>query len=477
MFLVHSFDFLCPYVAKDTCTDIIRIYSFFTAIQEQSIMISRDVLVGFSLTLIEMASFIQCFSLSTRIPVNSAYLVEPEKKFTLDVKVYHLNNYRWTKNGRPLPVQKCNEGYIDGKIYTCEGNPDLIFQNISRKDNGKYILEYTSGSTSTKVHSFEILVAEKYILYIDCKDTTVLEGADITCICTASSDKPSAEIGWVRGTRYLREKKLSKVLVLEHLSRNQSGMYTCFSKMYATTYFASFNLNVLRKEPAPKEPAPKEPGPKEPVPKEPVPKHDKVKIRYFKVSTVNDSKISLHCKAKGIPEPSFTILRNGIAVTYEASYTFDVEKGLAKYECLARNRISFDKRSLYLSSVLLAKTRSGEEKDEFELFIVGACSFLAGIFFMAIFTCACKKLRKKKDHCNASDYVDVLPPNARERHGENNQMRLHRMSGSPRNDGYELPVLGNGRDNVYYNDTRYQDLSEFRERDAERYQHLCLADS
>ena len=418
-------------------------------------MISWNILVGFSFTLIGTTSFTRCSSLSTRIPAYSVYFVQPERSFTLDVKVYRLN-YRWTKNGIPIPVQKCNENHPEGRIYTCEGDPDLKFRNISREDRGKYILESTSShSTRVKVYSFEILVAEKYSLYVDCKDMTVLQGADVTCICKASRDYPSAEISWVRGTRYLREKKISNVLVLEHVSWDQSGTYTCFAKTYGTLHNASFNLEVVSGEP--------------------VAIQRIVKITYFNVSTVNNSKITLLCKSEGIPEPMYTIFRNGIAVKHEAKYTVDVEKGLEKYECLARNRASFDKRVLYLSSVLLVKTRSGKDKDELKLLIVGACSFLAGIFLMGIFTCTYMKFGKKESRRNASSYVDVLPPDARELSSEINEARSHGMSSNGQNEagGYELPTFGNRRDNAYYNDTRYQELSEFREKDSERYQHLC----
>ena len=419
-------------------------------------MISWKILVGFSFTLIGTTSFTRCSSLSTRIPAYSVYFVQLERSFTLDVKVYRLN-YRWTKNGIPIPVQKCNENYPEGRIYTCEGDPDLKFRNITGEDRGKYILESTSSdSTRAKVYSFEILVAEKYSLYVDCKDMTVLEGADVTCICKASRDYPSAEISWVRGTRYLREKKINNVLVLEQVSRDQSGTYTCFAKTDGTLHNASFNLDVVSGEPKAI--------------------HRKVEITYFNVSTVNNSKITLLCKSEGIPGPMYTIFRNGIAVKHEAKYTVDVENGLEKYECLARNRASFDKRVLYLSSVLLVKRRSGKDKDELELLIVGVCSLLAGVFLMGILTCTCMKLGKKESRRNASSYVDVLPPDARELPREINEARSHRMSSNGQNEagaGYELPTFGNRRDNAYYNDTRYQELSAFREKDSERYQHLC----
>ncbi len=173
-------------------------------------------------------------------------------------------------------------------------------------------------------------------------------------------------------------------------------------------------------------------------------------------------------------------------------YYVDREKNssLGDYECLAKNRLSSDRRLLFLS-FLVKQCLDNEKvirKPEIEWkiwLIIGACSFLARILFVCALMCFCTKFGQKDDRCKNSKYDDVCA-RATQNVGsasENEEIRLHHTSGRSGNEGslhseeYKLPVDVNVENYVYYNESTYQELSEFRETDEERYQSLNPIDS
>ena len=438
---------------------------------------SWNKLVGVTLILFQITPLIQCFC-DSKAPYFLVYYPEPGYSFTVDVV-----GVIWRKDGRQLFLPTC-DGYNDANcphsIYLFRNRADLNFKKITIEDSGKYILEvFCSDTGIQRINSFEIIVQDKPFVLSDCKDMTVKEGDNVTCVCKTTTGYPSAEVKWTR-TQPEQENSglndLTGVLRLENISRNQSGTYICFAKSQKFVNTTSFNLKVVPKNVT-----------------------SKVNIKYFQVfRRAGDCKLVIICKAKGIPEPRYTISLNGIAVEYGNMYIADTrnKSSLGQYECLASNEVSFDRRLLCLNESFLDKKISVvEEKFIYEVEIEGkfvsiiaACSFLAGILFVCILTCLCKKFSKKDNHIyENSDNAKVCPQSAQvgtETRIENQEnTKRHTGNGLATNEEehdnieYELPVyinVGDTTDHVYCNDneTRYQELSEFRETDEERYQSL-----
>jgi hypothetical protein len=435
------------------------------------IISSWNEFVGVILILFKMTSLIQCSCKSSTTPYFSVHYAELGKHFVLDVKVYYLS-YTWLKDNKPLATETCNHGSQSTKprIYSCRGDPDLIFRKTELEDRGKYILELSC--PGRKIFSFEMIVQAKPFVFIDCNDMTVNEGDSITCICKATNEMPFATVSWNLNKPEegnLERKYISDILILRNLKIIQSGTYTCLAKSRnsVNTSYASFHLKVMPKTST----------------------NSTVEIKYFKAFQefgVGYSELSLFCKAEGFPEPNYTISHNGTAVKFGHMYTVDIGKisSLGQYECLARNRASSDKRLLFLDASFFVKSCLGKEKRKAEtewgmVFIVGACSFLAGIIVLYVSMCCCKKFKKKDGvgYENA-EYVDVSARNAQGGLGPasgNVEMRLRHTSDSPGNEEvpYDLPVV----ENTTYNDNGYQELSEDREKDEERYQSLNPIDS
>ncbi|CAB3991508.1 hemicentin-2 isoform X1 [Paramuricea clavata] len=421
-----------------------------------------------------MTSLIQCSCKSSTTPYFSVHYAELGKRFVLDVKVYYVL-YTWLKDDKPLAIETCSYGSqsTNPRIYSCSGDPDLIFRKTKLEDSGKYILELSC--PGRKIYSFEMIVEAKPFVFIDCNDMTVNEGDSITCICKATNEMPFATVSWQWNKLEegnLGRKDLSDILILRNLSRNQSGTYTCLAKSrnLVNKSYASFHLKVMPKTST----------------------NSTVEIQYFKVFQefgVGYSELSLFCKAEGFPKPNYTISHNGTAVKFGNTYTVDTGKisSLGQYECLAKNGASSDKRLLFLNESLFVKSCLDKEirkaETEWEVvFIVGACSFLAGIIVLYVSMCCCKKFKKDGVGYENAAYVDVSARNAHGRLGpasDNVEMRLRHTSDSPGNEEvpYDLPVVENTRDHDYYNDNGYQELSEDREKDEERYQSLNLIDS
>ncbi len=446
---------------------------------------SWNKLVGVTLILFQITSLIQCFC-DSRAPYFPVYYPEPGYSFTVDVVGVPFKDHVWRKDGRQLVLPTCDDHNNDTNcphpIYLFPNRADLNFKKITIEDSGKYILEvFCSDTEIHRINSFEIIVQDKPFVLSDCKDMTVKEGDNVTCVCKTTTGYPSAEVNWTR-TQPEQENSglnnLSGVLRLENISRNQSGTYTCFAKSQKFVNTTSFNLKVVPKNVT-----------------------SKVKIKYFQVfRRAGDGKLVIICKAKGIPEPRYTISLNGIAVEYRNMYIVDTrnKSSRGQYECLASNKVGSDRRLLCLNeSFIDKKNYVVEEKVVYEpeiewkfVSIIAACSFLAGILFVCILTCLCKKFAKKDDHIyENSDNADVSPQSAQvgtEARIENQENTIvrHTGNGLARNEEehdnieYELSVyidvVDDTTDHVHCNDneTCYQELSEFRETDDERYQSL-----
>ena len=239
---------------------------------------------------------------------------------------------------------------------------------------------------------------------------TAYEGDSISCVCQA--DNLNATVSWnqakpkskIPGINYFND-----VLILENVSRHQSGKYICFAENRDMLNTTSFYLNVL--------------------PRNSVMTFTKAKIRYFKVfqeSGGNCSRLILLCNAEGIPQPSYIIVHQGTAVKSGNIYTVHVSEKSSheQYECLASNSLGFDRRLLFLNASLtciekqanfLNKSKTVEDKETGgkrsddlaweEMLIVAACSFLAGILLVCTLILIRKKYDKKQ---KKSDCVDLM---------------------------------------------------------------------
>ncbi len=442
-------------------------------------------LVDVIIMLLQMTSLIQCFC-DWRVPYFPVYYPQPGQSFIMDVVVLNRTAI-WRKDGRQLAIEKCDK---DGDPnYTqpiCEssGIASLNFTNTTLEDSGKYILEVfcseRRGIQDTRIDtgikrmsSFEIIIRDRPLVLIDCKDMMVKEGDNVTCVCKTTSGYPSAEVRWTR-TQPVQENSalnnLTGVLRLENISRNQSGTYTCFAESQKFVNTTSFNLKVVPKNVT-----------------------SKVKIKYFQVfQRAGDCKFVIICKAKGIPEPRYTIIHNGIP-EFENVYNIDRRKisSMGQYECLAKNGVSFDRRLLFLNESFLTKPCLDKEnvvcntemKWTFRI-IAGGCPFLAGVLVCCVLTRCCKK--SKKNDCDKNDdeqYDDVCPRRAQESlasGGENVAMRLHYTSGSPGNESerdsaeYDIPESGNSNEHEYYNGSNYTEFIVSYKNEEKKYQNISF---
>jgi hypothetical protein len=434
----------------------------------------RSKLVGFTLVLLKIASVIQGCGVKIN-PELSVYYAELGESLVLSVLAY-TNQHTWKKEGRPLAFERCNDhdepNCTKARIYTVGDRLSLRFRKITFADRGTYTVELCSHE-----YSFRVIVQIKPLVYIDCIDTTVYEGDNITCMCKATNGNPPGTVTWLRTKPeqgHSGMENFTNVLTLRNISRNESGTYTCFAKSRNFVNKTSFNLKVVLKNS--------------------IPADKEVRIENFQVlqqfgDADGHSKIFLFCKAEGSPHPSYRISHNGTAVTFGNIHTVDTGKtsSLGQYECLARNRMSSDRRLLLLNESFFVKSCLGKEirkaQTEWEMvFIVGACSFITGLLVLYVSMCCCRKFKKDGDHYENVEYVDVSARNAQGGLGpasDNVEMRSRHASDSPGNEEvpYDLPVVENTRDHDYYNDNGYQELSEHREKDEERYQSLNPIDS
>ena len=423
-----------------------------------------------------MVSLIQCFC-DYRAPYFPVYYPEAEKAFILDVDVF-CKPYLWLKDGKPLVLETC-KGFDDlnctKPIVLFPNRTDLVFKKITLKDSGKYILEMPG--LNRRVASFEIIVQDKPFVVSDCKDMTVKEGANLTCVCKTTSGYPSAEVTWTRSKPYQENLGLTGVLRLENISKNQSGTYSCSANSQDFANTTSFNLKVVSEFSPP-----------------PVPSEVRVRIQSFDVfqnAGVRNSKLTMICNARGFPQPTYTILHNGIPVVHGDRHIIDIrnKSNLGGYECMAENSISLDKRLVFITHPF-----SDEEKTKVLTLvemnckiplIVGAGSFSTGILFTTLFIFCFKKFKKNKNSEN-SIYDDVSPQNAQvtlELNSVNHEVRLRHTSSSPENEEVHHSERGASPDNVnvgnmtdhvhcYDNETGYQELSGLRETDGGIYESL-----
>ena len=473
----------------------------------------RSTLFGVAIKLFQIV-FINCGFPDWRLPYFPVYYPEAGKGFTLDVGF--PGKFSWLKDGTPLVLETC-EGYEDLNctqpivLFKKNGTifPSLIFKNISHEDSGKYVLKI-SGHNG-RVASFKIIVKDKPIVVSDCKDMTVKEGGSITCVCKTTDGYPSAYVTWRRSKPYqgnLGLKNSTGVLRLENISKNQSGTYSCFANSQDFANTTSFNLKVVSENY--------------------VHSDNSVEIAYFEVFqriTGEHCKLTIICKARGIPEPSYIITHNGTIAEYENVFTLDTKKNNSQghYECFARNKHGSDRRLLFLNKNFLVKACNeneyvnyNKEMDwKFRIIIVGASSFVVGILLLCIFMCCCKKRRTKKDlnetgggkyddvlrkHVNDSsgpvektaersnedsyedydgEYDDVrprLPPKGLGTTEQIINMRLRHTLASPGIEverdsaGYDIPELRNCNEHEYFYDNNYTKFVAPREKDDKRYQ-------
>ena len=431
-------------------------------------------LVPVIFALLKMSSLIQCCTVrGSRNAYLSVYHVKLGRHYVLnaDFKV-DGQQYTWRKDGKPLAVNCDREKESDctERIYTYKDNPSLVFQTIASEDSGKYILETLSLPPSRRVFSFKLIVEVKPSVYTDCEDMIVHEGDTISCACQA--DNLNATVSWdpkIPKPTAPGINKFTDILVLENVSENENGTYTCFAEYRGEINSTSFNLNVL--------------------PKNPATMFTKTKIKYFKAFQATGRNRSqlfiLVCKAEGIPQPQYTILYEEKAVSYANTYSVGSSKNYRQgnYECFARNSNSFDRRDLFLNASLFHESSTtgqvdnAEEKKNNELtweitLIVGICSFVAGVLILSFLFLLRKKINNNEKNSGCAEHSPnrSKPPS--------NDSRLRHASTNPGNEEirdskqYELPSWGGGRENVSDNESSYQELSGIRETDEERYQSL-----
>ncbi|CAB3991509.1 opioid-binding cell adhesion molecule-like isoform X2 [Paramuricea clavata] len=425
-------------------------------------------LVGVILILTKMTSLIQCFC-DERVPYFPTYYPEVRNGFVVDVLHDGYKNHIWRKGSKQLTLEICNKSNELNctrahHMYSSPKRADLHFREITLEDSGKYILELFCHGGKRRVNSFEIIVQDKPLVLIDCNDMTVNEGDNLTCVCKTTPSSPAPTGRWLRAKQG-NEGMISDILTLENISKYESGTYTCLSNSSGTNYVnkTSFYLTVI-------------------------PKNSKIEIKYFKVfqeAGVNSRKLVLLCKAEGIPQLKYTISHNGTAVKYGNMYTVDTRKisSLGQYECLAKYGASSDKRLLFLDASLPLKPCLEKEKRNSETewrirLIIGASSFLTGIFVLYVLMCCCKKC-KKKDDCENSKYDDVCPRKQETLSpaSENHEMKSRYTLGRPveveeerQSAEYDEPEAGNSDDRVYYNESNYHEFNASRHWKVERYQ-------
>ena len=212
---------------------------------------SWDKLIGVIFILFKMISFIHCCRPQVTNAYFSVHYVKLGKPFALvvDFKA-EKQAYRWRKDGKPLAIKNCiyNRESVcnETRIYTYKDNPSLKFSKTSLEDSGKYILELFP--QKRRVYSFEIIVEAKSFVYTDCDDMIAYEGDNVSCICETAIHNPNVTITWNSEQGYSGINNFSTdILVLENISRNQSGTYTCFSKSHNVVNKTSFNLTVVPK--------------------------------------------------------------------------------------------------------------------------------------------------------------------------------------------------------------------------------------
>ncbi len=132
----------------------------------------------------------------------------------------------------------------------------MYFRNVKGEDTGKYrlhIVESYIGNDKMTVNSFDLIVEDKPSDTIDCKDMTVYEGDNVTCVCNATRGYNPVTVKWTHSTEPVQENSglnnLTGVLRLENISRNQSGIYACFDESQNLVNKRSFNIKEVHRRP------------------------------------------------------------------------------------------------------------------------------------------------------------------------------------------------------------------------------------
>jgi hypothetical protein len=279
---------------------------------------------------------------------------------------------------------------------------------------------------------------------------TVKEGENITCVCkTTSGSNPLAGVKWTHikpDQKNSRLKTSTGILRLENISKNQSGTYRCnsaISKNSSNT--TSFDLKVVSEDY--------------------LHGNNSVEIAFFQAFQ-KDCKLTIICEARGLLEPQYTILHDGTVLEYGNVFTLDTKKtsSVGAYECLAKNRLGSDRRSLFLNENFLEEcemtevcNKNGTEWKTWT--IVGVSSFVAGLSVFFVVMCCCKNRRRKNENCQGN-YDDVLPKPVKDSSGyveERMEMRLRYTTEDPVEVGSKKTFSTDDDGGV--NDGKYDEVS------------------
>ena len=193
----------------------------------------------------------------------------------------------------------------------------------------------------------------------------------------------------------------------------------------------------------------------------------------------------------------------GIAVNYENEHAVDDQNSstLGVFECMAKNRVNSDRRSLVLNASLpvepylkLTKdkieTTPNNTKDKIEStpknaknelvwkigLISGACSFLFRILLVFFLVWSCRKFNRNDAKFKRDDVLARRSGKMQLRHASRRPVNEEITLGVVhQSDGCELPFgtdSGNRQNRECCDENSYQALSEFREKDEDRYQTL-----
>lgn len=432
-----------------------------------------------------IVAFSQFFSLTRsscnvrRIPELTVYQSRPGQYLLLRVPA-NVSQYTWKKDGGPLDFRRytlhTDAMRAKARIYTVRDGPGLWFTPVTITDRGKYILEVFCSEMEIHLYSFLLIVRDETFLFTDCSDMTVSEGRNITCLCKAINVQGPTQTTWITPKGW--PKSFTEILKLENVSRSESGKYTCSSLVENrnVVYNASFQLNVMPAFTADRTP----------------PALKVVKIEYFKAFQeigLNSSKIFLYCEAGDTRKPTvYTIMHNGGVVKYGNTHIIDASKAsnLGLYECLIHQPDSSSSLSLSLNAdVFIQRNKTdtrhvfGKQcnKIDWKIKLAIGCSFLAGILFARAFSCVWKvftESRKSKmnsrDVSLSSEALRMRNPN--DEFWPNDDMQLRDVKSFPGKHEYDLPNIGNTKDNHCFKEGGYQELSKSRDKEEGKYKSL-----
>ena len=198
-----------------------------------------------------------------------------------------LPQIRWTKEGGALPSGRTT--------YNSYGKT-LILRSVDFEDAGNYECEASNGVGLAKSYSINLQVlAAPYFTtepenYVGADDET----ATFTCEANGS---PAPEIKWIYNGKPIEEAPVNKrrrvlpnQIIIEGLSKNDTGNYGCNATNSIGYVYKDVILNVLALKPEIEDP-----------PKD--------------VATVDGLDVELTCKVFGAPKPVVKWVRDGLELT------------------------------------------------------------------------------------------------------------------------------------------------------------------